>query len=96
MIIARLIPLSSLRGGAGGFIALPNPSSTFKTLTLEFLGNFVPESEQSFDSPTFSNKRPVDETDDYDGQQSKKMRVEAGEGPNTLLRILVNSKVRNG
>lgn len=49
--------------------------------------------EQSYDNQSYSNKRPVDEEDQGYEQQSKRMRVEAGEGPNTMLRILVNSKV---
>lgn len=48
--------------------------------------------EQSYDNQGYSNKRPIDESDGYE-QQTKKMRVEPGDGPNTLLRILVNSKV---
>lgn len=48
---------------------------------------------QTYDNPSFSNKRPVDEADGYEQHVTKRMRVEAGEGPNTILRILVNSKV---
>jgi hypothetical protein len=52
--------------------------------------------EEPYDQQSFSNKRPVDESDGYEQQVTKKMRVEAGDGPNTLLRILVNSKDAGG
>ncbi len=54
------------------------------------------DAEESYDNQSFSNKRPVDDTDGYEQQVTKKMRIEAGEGPNTLLRILVNSKDAGG
>lgn len=54
-----------------------------------------PMPEQSYDNQGYSNKRPIDESDGYE-QQTKKMRVEPGDGPNTLLRILVNSKDAGG
>ena len=50
----------------------------------------------SYNSPNFSIKRPVDESDGYEQQVTKKMRIEPGDGPSTLLRILVNSKDAGG
>ena len=58
--------------------------------------NILLNIEESYDQQSFSNKRPVDESDGYEQQVTKKMRVEAGDGPNTLLRILVNSKDAGG
>ena len=52
--------------------------------------------EESYDNQSYSNKRPVDDSDGYEQHVTKRMRVEAGEGPNTLLRILVNSKDAGG
>ncbi|XP_046861554.1 heterogeneous nuclear ribonucleoprotein K-like isoform X2 [Xenia sp. Carnegie-2017] len=43
----------------------------------------------------FSKKRSVEETDPYE-QPTKKRRMEAGDGPNTMIRILVNSKDAGG
>ena len=53
---------------------------------------FIAPKDGSFDNQNYSAKRPVDDGDGYGGE-TKKMRVEAGEGPSTLLRILCNSKV---
>lgn len=54
------------------------------------------DTDSSYDNQNYSNKRPVDDGDGYNQQVTKKMRVEAGEGPNTLLRIIVNSKDAGG
>ena len=50
----------------------------------------------SYNSPNFPIKRPVDEIDGYEQQVTKKMRIEPGDGPTTTLRILVNSKDAGG
>ena len=64
-------------------------------LCLEYSINFSQPLETSYETQSYATKRPVEEDTDGYGGQTKKMRLEAGEGPQTLLRILVNSKVKN-
>ncbi|XP_028399071.1 heterogeneous nuclear ribonucleoprotein K-like [Dendronephthya gigantea] len=75
---------------------VPVPTTESAPVETETYDNNQTYDDQSYENPSFSNKRPVDESDGYEQHVTKRMRVEAGEGPNTILRILVNSKDAGG